>query len=144
MQAKYQNWAVVIPEMTDAFLKWKYRTPGGVDDSSGTTPEDAAHAATGLAEYEFDVEVVDIYTLQKQARIVPNATHNTGAAALVAHGFIGAAPINPGIAISITTLELYRRLRLRKASFSVEAFAKVLCDYYMVSLPAELPCDVNI
>ncbi|KAH7904203.1 hypothetical protein BJ138DRAFT_1239965, partial [Hygrophoropsis aurantiaca] len=36
----------------------------------------------------------------------------------------------PSLAFSLPTLELYRRIRLRKPSFSVEAFAKVLCDLY--------------
>lgn len=83
-------------------------------------------------QYEFDIEVVDLYTLQTMARIKPAAHEKSGAAALVAQGFIGAKPISPSIAISIKTLELYRRLRLRKPSLSVEAFAKVICDYYEV------------
>ncbi|KAF9489129.1 hypothetical protein BDN71DRAFT_1402123, partial [Pleurotus eryngii] len=45
-------------------------------------------------------------------------------------GYLGMTPITPNLAISLKTLELFRRLRLRKASLSVEAFAKVMCNYY--------------
>ena len=39
---------------------------------------------------------------------------------------------NSTVAVSIKTLELYRRLRRRKPGFSIEAFTKVICDIYMV------------
>lgn len=45
---------------------------------------------------------------------------------------MGNGPINPSIAISLKTLDLYRIIRQRKPSFSFEAFAKVLCDLYTV------------
>ncbi|KAI5984616.1 hypothetical protein EDD15DRAFT_2390391 [Pisolithus albus] len=50
--------------------------------------------------------------------------------ALVLAGYLSPTPISPTIAISISTLELYRLLRLRKPSFSVEAYTKVICDLY--------------
>ncbi|KAG1781307.1 hypothetical protein EV702DRAFT_1177559 [Suillus placidus] len=52
------------------------------------------------------------------------------AEALVLASYLGTTPQAPSIAISITTLELYHRLRLRKPSLSVEAFSKVICDLY--------------
>jgi hypothetical protein len=54
------------------------------------------------------------------------------AVALMNHGLLSNVPLQPSFALSLTTLELYRRLRLQKPSFSVEAFAKVVCDLYMV------------
>lgn len=48
-------------------------------------------------------------------------------------GYLGNVPLNPSIAVSFKTLEMYRRIQLRKPSFSVEAFAKVTCDLYSVS-----------
>ncbi len=86
------------------------------------------------SQYDFAIRVVDVYTLESIVTITPPADSKSGAAALVMQGYIGASPVNPTLAISIKTLELFRRLRLRKASFSVEAFAKVICDYYMVCL----------
>ena len=48
--------------------------------------------------------------------------------------YLGNKPLNPSLAISIRMLELYRRLRLQKPSFSVEVFTKVIWDLYLVSL----------
>ncbi|KAI0684178.1 hypothetical protein BC835DRAFT_1409208 [Cytidiella melzeri] len=48
------------------------------------------------------------------------------------HGFLAKSPSKPTIAISLKTLELLYRLRQRKASYSIEAFTKVLCDYYQM------------
>lgn len=56
------------------------------------------------------------------------------AEALVVNGYLGTTPVTPAVAISLKTLELLRRIRLVKASFSLEAFAKLVCYYYSVSL----------
>ncbi|KAG0703468.1 hypothetical protein DFH29DRAFT_981912 [Suillus ampliporus] len=52
---------------------------------------------------------------------------------LLCAGYLSPTPITPTIAISLHTLEHYRLIRNQKPSFSIEAFAKVLCDSY--SLP---------
>ena len=49
------------------------------------------------------------------------------------HGYLAKSPTKPQVAVSIRTLELLYRIRNRKSSFSIEAFAKLVCDYYMVS-----------
>ena len=54
--------------------------------------------------------------------------------ALPFSGYLGNKPLSPNLAISIRMLELYRKLRLRKPSFSVKAFTKVVCDLDLVSL----------
>ncbi|KAI0686688.1 hypothetical protein BC835DRAFT_1417541 [Cytidiella melzeri] len=48
------------------------------------------------------------------------------------YGYLAKTSSRPTVAISLKTLELLYRLRQRKASYSVEAFAKVLCDYYQI------------
>lgn len=80
----------------------------------------------------FTLDLIDIFSLGLKVYIKRTAAISVSGA-LVSQGLIGNAPLNPGTAISIKTLELYRRLRLRKPSFSVEAFAKVICDFYSVS-----------
>lgn len=127
-----------MDDMVLEYHVWKYGAD--VDDRpqehsqeaspTETRPEDSEEAQ--YRQYEFRVNIVDIYTLENSAVIKPGSAHKSGAAALVAHGYIGATPIHPDYAVSIKTLELYRRLRLRKPSLSVEAFAKVICDYYKV------------
>lgn len=78
---------------------------------------------------------IDIYTLSTSINIRVSSTgEDTTASALAELGFIGNAPFKPSVAISIKTLELYRVLRRRKPSFSIEAFAKVISDLYLVRL----------
>jgi len=47
---------------------------------------------------------------------------------LMSHGLLGTGPVQPVLAISVTTLELYRQCRLRCPQFSVQQWVKVLCD----------------
>lgn len=82
---------------------------------------------------EVEILVINIYTLSTSIKI-PCAGDETTASTLAGLGFIGNAPFNPSVVISIKTLELYRILRRRKPSFSVEAFVKVISDLYMVRL----------
>lgn len=142
--------------MVDAYLYWKalndmrVQDPSNIDatpppfpfKSSDTHPAPSlgpegsppAPSAPSDTQYDFTMPVIDIFTLKTRARIRPLPGTPSGAAALVMNGFVGVTPVNPSLAYSIETLELYRRLRLRKPSFSVEAFSKVLCDYYVVRL----------
>ena len=83
---------------------------------------------------DIEIAVVDIYTLSTSVK-VSSADEGTTASALADLGFIGNAPFNPSIAVSMKTLELYRILRRRKPSFSIEAFVKVISDLYLVRLP---------
>ena len=80
---------------------------------------------------EVEVSVIDIYTLSTSVKLSCEEDQTT-ASTLVSLGFIGNAPFKPSIAVSLKTLELYRILRRRKPSLSIEAFTKVICDLYMV------------
>ena len=51
-------------------------------------------------------------------------------------GFLGCSPTIPLVAFSSKCLELYHQLRRRQSSFSVQAYAKVLCALHNVSLYA--------
>ncbi|KAI9069496.1 hypothetical protein FKP32DRAFT_1608414 [Trametes sanguinea] len=70
-----------------------------------------------------------MYSLARQAHIRRNA-HQTTVIALAEQGYLATSPASPSLAITFNTLEHFRLLRLRKPSFSIEAFAKVLCDSY--------------
>lgn len=91
-----------------------------------------SHDPSCDATHDFDIVVFDIYTLDCKTTIMFTPPARSGAAALVQQGYIGLSPVDPTIAFSIKTLELFRHLRLRKALFSMEAFTRVLCDYYLV------------
>ncbi|KAI1784334.1 hypothetical protein LXA43DRAFT_901762 [Ganoderma leucocontextum] len=52
--------------------------------------------------------------------------------ALVLNRYLGTSPDQPSLAISLKTLELLQCIKLCKASFSIEAFTKLLCHYYSI------------
>jgi len=91
---------------------------------------------------EVEIPIIDIYTLSISVK-VSYTEDQTTASTLAGLGFIGNAPFHPSLAVSVKTLELYRILRRRKPSFSVEAFVKVICDLYIVCLPVYLCCFPN-
>ena len=89
--------------------------------------------------------VINIYTLEWSAHIPCGEESESPLEALALSRYLGNKPLNPSLAISIRTLELYRRLRLQKPSFSVEVFAKVVCDLYSVSLATTtLPSEYKL
>ncbi|KAG1869941.1 hypothetical protein F4604DRAFT_1926724 [Suillus subluteus] len=111
----HANWSPLVNALTSGYLTWKYSSPPPPSEPS---------------PYDFSIDVINIYTLATSAYIHSSPTIETPAEALILNGYLGATPHSPTIAISLSTLELYRRLRLRKPSLSVEAFIKVLCDLY--------------
>ena len=144
--------------MADAYSKWKYGGYTGTtkDRAQATPVSDAAdnsnpHLPTTCADTlnlppprpsssdnhdtpniaDIRIAVIDIYTLSTSVK-VSRADDDTTAIVLASLGFIGNAPFSPSVAVSMKTLELYRVLRRRKASFSVEGFVKVICDLYAV------------
>lgn len=155
----HHNWRPLISGMVDAYLRWKYpdnvhagsggehgptshsqppltstsvTTTTPTTDNSPTPPQaPAANDPASSTSPDTEVPVIDIYTLSDSIKVSRTESQTT-ASALASLGFIGNAPFHPSVAISIKTLELYRILRRRKPSFSVEAFAKVICDLYMV------------
>ena len=126
----------VLPSLTEAFLRWKYpelpTTTPTSDTPAASTSSDTPVVDLDPVSYDFSIESVDLYTLTTSI-FVPHTSSMTAAEALILQGYLATSPVDPTLAISIKTLELFRRLRCRKASLSVEAFAKVLCDLYAVS-----------
>ena len=112
-------------------------TPAGSNSvpshSSGNTGCCATGDTPPFHGVETEITVIDIYTLSTSIK-VSSADEETTASALVKLGFIGNAPFRPSVAVSMKTLELYRTLRRRKPSFSIEAFVKVISDVYLVRL----------
>ncbi|KAI9063698.1 hypothetical protein FKP32DRAFT_1676382 [Trametes sanguinea] len=113
-----KNWAPLIPTLVDAYLAWRYppSTPADLDIDP---------------DYSFTIDVIDIYNLTASTTITRSADCSA-AVALVRHGYLGNAPVHPSLAISLKTLELFRCLKLVKASFSAEAFAKLICYQYYI------------
>jgi hypothetical protein len=145
LERQQSNWKTVLPSLIDAFLRWKY--PEMLTTSAATPMTSDTLDANTLApisvdtppavdvdpvSYDFSIECVDLYSLTTSID-VPRTSSMTAVEALMLQGYLGTSPLDPTLAISIKTLELFRKLRCRKASFSVEAYAKVLCDLYAVS-----------
>ena len=117
-----KNWELLIPQLTNYYLHWKYpiNAPEAMEDV-----KDENHI-------EFEIKVVDIHTTPQSATIQHASDSQSPSLDLIQQGFIGNKPQNPTIAVFIQTMELLQRIRRRKPGFSVEAFAKVVCDIYMV------------
>ena len=127
-QREQANWDPILPSITTAYLQWRY-TP---------TPSPSLQVAVSIL-----ILVSSTYTrwsgvpIYHVGRKVSRHWRHWPLA--------GNKPLNPSLAISIRMLELYRRLRLQKPSFSVEAFAKVVCDLYSVSLTTTtLPSEYKL
>ncbi|KAG6894602.1 hypothetical protein C0992_005460 [Termitomyces sp. T32_za158] len=136
------NWEPLLPSLADAYLKWKYGpvtnsevTPDGrlgardTDTNSEVTPDSGLRDNTN---YDFMIDIIDIFMLDTQVTIRQAATSKSVAESLVSQGYLGAMPDQPTIALSLWTLDLFLKIKRRKASFSVDAFAKVLCDVYSI------------
>jgi len=166
----HQNWKPLIEGITDAYLRWKYgdsastvsghhspvASPSDAAGDPGDSPVDRPACTTNedtttrtppapCSEDLIDIEVtvIDIYTLSTSLSL-SRVDNKTTAVALASLGFIGNTPFKPSVAVSIKTLELYRLLRRRKASFSVEGFVKVICDLYTVGCPQFTPCTCSL
>lgn len=127
-----ENWDPLLPALAAAYLSWKYPPPVASDGGPSSHPNEPL--ASPIDEcLDFHITIIDIYSLDASAYIPRNTDSNSPAEALAFQGYLGNSPLAPNIAISFRTIELYRRIRLRKPSFSVEAFAKVICDLYNVS-----------
>lgn len=52
------------------------------------------------------------------------------ATAFVRHGLLPCAPLHPKLAITVRTMEFFRRARLRAPRFSLQAFSAALSDFH--------------
>ncbi|KAH9847417.1 hypothetical protein C2E23DRAFT_741984 [Lenzites betulinus] len=106
-------------------------TPAVQDDGGSGAAEqhDSGSSAEQHDSYDFVLDIVDIYTLARTAAIRRGAQELT-VISLAQQGYLATTPTYPTLAITFNTLEHFRLLRLRKPSFSMEAFAKVICDSY--------------
>lgn len=108
------------------------------DPSSSLPSNPSASSAAGSAEVPkqvpFTLKVYDIFSCRSSVTVLRTQDSVSPALDLLRHGYIAKTPALPKVAVSVRTLQLLYRLRQRKASFSIESFAKVVCDYYKVRL----------
>ncbi|OCH84112.1 hypothetical protein OBBRIDRAFT_808479 [Obba rivulosa] len=115
------NWAPLLEHLADVYLEWRYHG------------EVAPPSAPPATEYDFTLDIVNIYTLDTTPHIHRNVDSCSAVEAIAQHGYLATTSINPSLVISFKTLELFHPLRLRKPSFSIEAYVKVICDFYAFS-----------
>lgn len=104
-------------------MQWKYGPRPETPDPD-TNPQGK--------QYPYHVTVVEIFTMEEDVTIYQRPESTSVAVELAIHGYLAKTPHKPEVAVGFRTLELFHRVRLRKASLSVEAFTRVICDYYNV------------
>ncbi|KAI0072741.1 hypothetical protein K474DRAFT_1604536 [Panus rudis PR-1116 ss-1] len=80
----------------------------------------------------YTVEVYDLWGCARSCTIERLDSSNTPAVDFARHGYLTKTALSPSVAISFRTLELYHNIRCCKASFSAEAFGRLLCKYYKI------------
>lgn len=85
------------------------------------------------SDLSFTIPVYDVFSLRSTVLIHRSQESTSASIDIALRGYLPKTPTKPGTAVSFKTLELFHRIRLRKPSMSVEAFAKVVADYYAVS-----------
>jgi hypothetical protein len=154
----HAKWSPIIADLADAYMAWKARGPSNpsafpldacpssaVPSDHGSDMSMSSPVSPSKTEdtpcspgpdvapfYNFDIAMIDIYTLRRMCTIHRTSEMKT-AVALMNYGLLLNVPFLPLMALSLMILELYCRLWLWKPSFNVEAFTKVVCDLYMVA-----------
>ena len=137
-QKEFHAWESLIDPLADAYIKWKFGSAPTASDDVVSPPADAQQDTTPEPDapshdsVDYTLKVFELFSLEETLTVHRPASSTSVAVDLAEHGFLAKTPILPYYAIGFRTLELYHRLRLRKPSFSVEAFTRVLCDYYKV------------
>jgi len=134
----HSAWDMQLPALVERYLQWKH--------NDIVNPEDEELASC----HQFQVVAVDVFGPwhvdftrwthrshhtecyhNHAIRQLPDELANVS---LVRVGFLGCSPTMPSVAISFRCLEFYHQLRRRQSSFSIQAYAKVLCALHDVSL----------
>jgi len=132
----HSTWDVQLPSLIDAYLHWKHR-PATVRQES---QEWIFHVTrigmfgaflffSSVPCYNLNQPMVDsdpMFEVIQQDNELANIS-------LIRNGLLGCTPTSPELATTFQCLELYHQLRRRQSSFSIQAYAKVLCVLHGVS-----------
>ncbi|KAG2149247.1 hypothetical protein DEU56DRAFT_729669 [Suillus clintonianus] len=133
-----------LPAITEAYLEWSLQRV-----RSGTRPgffhQMAKDALTevGADSGSWTATIVDLFCAEK-VTLTLKATDSFIASALVRQGVIPCSPISPSVAVTVDALEFYRIAHLRDLHFSMQAFAKTLCDLHAVEYRRYLSRQLTI
>ncbi len=73
------------------------------------------------------------YVVRNPSFVVEQGDSESANVALIRRGLLGCAPIDPSVAFSLDTLELYHRLRRRHPRLGIQPMMRTLCDIHDVS-----------
>ncbi|KAF8869625.1 hypothetical protein CPB85DRAFT_1262114 [Mucidula mucida] len=83
----------------------------------------------GEARESIPVRVVDMFC-SYTGYVTTYSTDPYTATAFVRHGLLPCAPLHPKLAITVRTMEFFRRARLHAPRFSLQAFSATLSDFH--------------
>lgn len=93
--------------------------------------------------YSYTVFVYDIFGLSEEVTVMRPFTSISPSVNLMHHGLVAKSPDSPTVAVAVKSLQLLHRFRQWKPSVSIEAFTKVVCDYYTVCLHLSTVLQTN-
>ncbi|KAJ7823309.1 hypothetical protein B0H14DRAFT_3146083 [Mycena olivaceomarginata] len=117
LQTQIDAWAVQLPLLVDAYLKYHYKGPAPVDKNTSWVLEIISLSEKGLKTFSHP----------------PGSSRvNT---ALIKHGYIGASPEQPVLAFPLHLFEVYRQQHRVCPQYSMEALARTLQHLHLVPHP---------
>ena len=142
------SWDTLIEPLTDAYLLWRYpldsRSEDGVHVRQEVQDPSSMYMDSDDVLVPYTVQTYDLWSIKETVTIMRKHSSESAAVDFMAHGYLVKSPTRPTVAVSMRTLELLYRLRQRKASFSIEAFAKVICDYYQVGYLCHMLYEAHV
>ena len=110
-----------MTSLEDAYMAYKY--PTKTHEIQLDIENDHMFTITTLATHK-RINGVEIYQRKDE---FPNVS-------LIRAGYLGCTPVDPPLAFSLDTLELYYRLKRRHPRLSIQAMVCALADLHNVSL----------
>ncbi|THG96932.1 hypothetical protein EW026_g4986 [Hermanssonia centrifuga] len=118
------NWDVQMDALVGAYLAWKHGA------ATHTSPPEDPPPAPSIQLSDTSLRCgsgMDPHLAVEQADSEPANV------ALIRLGLLGCAPVDPSVAFSLDTLELYHRLRRRHPRLGIQPMMRTLCDIHDVN-----------
>ncbi|KAJ3519263.1 hypothetical protein NMY22_g13286 [Coprinellus aureogranulatus] len=126
LERQTQGFEAQMADLVDAYMAWEMDL-GDKSFDFAVPPSMAPGGADGM----WEVQVLDIFRTYRHTVGFLTSDKYPGCA-FIRHGLIPSAPFTPAYAVSIRTLETYRKIHLRCPHLALEPFVKSLCDAYGV------------
>ncbi|KAJ7847108.1 hypothetical protein B0H14DRAFT_3867546 [Mycena olivaceomarginata] len=126
IQEVNNKWAAQMPQLVDAYLKFKYEGPAILDET----------AAWPLAVLSFSEHGFKYFSHPPDIQ--------RANAALLLHGYLGASPEQPVLAFPLHLFEVYRQEHRVCPRFSIDAIAKTLNHLHRIPRKEYLSEQITI